>query len=192
MHSTGHRNEQRKAPPEDVRDILGWFVLQKYWTQEFKLWKMSRSNVFFTNFILDQSFLAITSGLEWNCFSPMVHLRCVMNSFLHKAPLYGLTKYIELSPPKTEAYVQVLKTTNQPVSRNSHSFRCTGTERLQNCSKSNGTGLKNKQQQLTCMMFPGITLPNKENCQICGLTSSSLGVLLWAQHCFTVLKRKKE
>lgn len=32
-----------------------------------------------------------------------------MNGSLHKAPLYGLTKYTKLSPPKTEAHVQVLK-----------------------------------------------------------------------------------
>lgn len=68
-------------------------------------------------------------------------------------------KDTEPSPPK-QAHVQDLKTTNQPVPRNSHSFRCAGTER----NVPNQTAQGNKQTAAArCVRFPGITLPNKEN-----------------------------
>lgn len=134
--------------------------------------------MFLTNFLSYPGFMVITCGLERHGSSPMAHLRCIMNGSLHKAPLYRLTKRTQLSPQNTGARPG-LKTTNQPVLRNSHSFISVGTARLHPVFQAKLCRVKNKHGELACMMFPGITLPsNENNARVCTLASSSLRVKL--------------
>ena len=132
-----------------VRGVSGWFVLMRYGWAEFKPCKMRRTNASPTDFNSGPHLIVITSwgwreiaSLLWPIWeawwmAPYIRLPCMEEH-----------KYTERSPPNTEAHVQVLKTTNQPVPRNSRSFRCAGTEQLQKCSKSNGPGYKTNSSSL--------------------------------------------
>lgn len=98
-------------------------------------------------------------------------------------------------PPKTEAYAQVLKTTNQPTCTHKQSFiylcRNRGTSQM---FQAKWSRMNNKHEQPVRTRFPGITLPSKENnAQVCKLTSARPRVKRWlvGSRLFYSLKEQK-